>query len=377
MVKKDTTITDENIKKLFFIAGEKSGDLHGGNLIKALKSTNPNLAIEAWGGERMQAEGALLKNHYSNMAFMGLWEVIKNLWTIQKNFKKCKADILEFKHEAVVLIYYAGFNLKIAKFCKLNQIKVIYYISPKVWAWNTKRALKIKDLVDLMLVIFPFEVDFYEKFGFKVCYVGNPLMDEIGGFTPNQAFRNINQISEKPIVAILPGSRKQEVEYMLQQMTELAAYYPQYQFIIAGVNNLPKSIYESGQLKVIYNDTYNLLVNSEAALVTSGTATLETALLNIPQIVCYKTSEFTYQIGMMLIKVPFASLVNLIMEKEVVKELIQHKFNLENLKIELGKIIKGGINRDTVLLEYLRLKAKVGEIGASEKAAKKISEFIN
>ncbi|MES2795095.1 MAG: lipid-A-disaccharide synthase [Bacteroidota bacterium] len=362
--------------KLFLVAGEKSGDLHGGNLIKALKAKRSDIEIAAWGGDRMQAEGALLKNHYEKMAFMGLWEVIKNLRTIFQNLKKCKEDILQFGPDAVILIDYAGFNLKIAKFCKQNNIKVFYYISPKVWAWNTDRAWKIKKLVDHLLVIFPFEVDFFRKYDYKVDYVGNPLMDEIEAFKPNVSFRKENNLGEKPIIAILAGSRLQEVKAMLPIMLSIRNQYTDYQFVIAGVSNLPASIYEPFGVKTIYNDTYNLLVNSEAALVTSGTATLETALLGIPQVVCYKTSQLTYQVGMLLIKVKFASLVNLTMEKETVKELIQHEFNEKNLKIELDSILVNGSKRATQLTEYKQLKEKVGNAGASERAAKLIFKYL-
>jgi lipid-A-disaccharide synthase len=367
--------------KLFFVAGEKSGDLHGGNLIKALQTMKPSIDIEAWGGDNMQAAGAILKNHYSNMAFMGLWEVIKNLGTINRNLKKCKNDILNFKPDAVVLIDYAGFNLRIAKFCKEKNIKTIYYISPKVWAWNTKRAFKIKALIDHMLVIFPFEVDFYKQFEYNVDYVGNPLMDEIDAFVPDSNFRKANNLSEKPIIAILAGSRLQEVVKMLPSMAETAIHYPRYQFIIAGVDNLPSNIYHEYEqkhgLKIIFNNTYNLLVNAEAALVTSGTATLETALLNIPQVVCYKTSEITYQIGMQLIKVPYASLVNLILNKEIVKELIQHKFTVSNMKEELKKIMAGGTKRETQLAEYEKLRYLVGTKGASNRAAENVIQYLN
>lgn len=362
--------------RLFFVAGEKSGDLHGGNLIKALKSKVSDLEMEAWGGDSMQAAGATLKNHYKNMAFMGLGEVIKNLPTIVKNLKKCKEHILTFKPDAVILIDYAGFNLKIAKFCKDHQIKVIYYISPKVWAWNTKRALKIKKLVDHMLVIFPFEVEFYEQFGFQVDYVGNPLMDEIEAFKPEPDFREKNKISSKPIIAILAGSRMQEVKQMLPIMSKMSGYYADYQFIIAGVDQLPHEVYEQTKLPVIFNQTYNLLIQAEAALVTSGTATLETALLGTPQVVCYKTSPITYRIGMMLIKVKFASLVNIIMGKEVVKELIQNDFNEIYLKTELDQILINGTKRAQQLADYKMLAQKVGPAGGSDRAAQLILKYV-
>jgi lipid-A-disaccharide synthase len=370
-------IMDAENCKLFFVAGEKSGDLHGANLIKALLKKQPNIEIQAWGGDRMEAEGAKIITHYRAMAFMGLWEVIVNLGSIFKNLKNCKSDILAFNPTAVVLIDYAGFNLKIASFCKKNNIKVFYYISPKVWAWNTKRAWKIKKLIDHLLVIFPFEVDFYKKFDFKVDYVGNPIMDEIGGFQKDANFQITYSISSKPIIAILAGSRQQEVKMMLANMASISNQYPDYQFIVAGVDNLSGSIYSDTNCKVIYNDTYNLLLNAEAALVTSGTATLETALLGVPQVVCYKTSPLTYRVGIMLIKVKYASLVNLIMGKEIVKELIQSNFNANNLRNELDSILMNGKNREQQLCDYKVLKQKVGVAGASERAAELILNYIN
>jgi lipid-A-disaccharide synthase len=363
--------------KLFFVAGERSGDLHGGNLIKALKSIDSDIAIEAWGGDRMAAEGAILKAHYEKMAFMGIWEVVKNLGSIFKNLKKCKEDILNFKPDAVVLIDYAGFNLKIAKFCKEQNIKVFYYISPKVWAWNTKRAYKIKKYVDHLFVIFPFEVDFFKKFDFNVDYVGNPLMDEIQAFVPDLNFREKQSLSNKPIIAILAGSRQQEVKSMLPNMAKMKDYFPDYQFVISGVDNLNPEIYKDYGLKVIFNDTYNLLVNSEAALVTSGTATLETALLEIPQIICYSAGHISYQIFKLVIKIPFVSLVNLIAEKEIAKELIQYDFTIENLKTELDLILKNGKNREIQLENYKEMKIKVGQKGASERTAELIFKYLN
>jgi lipid-A-disaccharide synthase len=368
---------NQNHYKIFFVAGEKSGDLHAGNLINAIKKKNSNIEIEAWGGDNMAQEGATIKKHYREMAFMGLWEVIKNGKTILQNLRNCKADIEKFEPNAVVLIDYAGFNLKIAKFCKKKGVKVFYYISPKVWAWNTKRAWKIKKLVDHLLVIFPFEVDFYKQFDFNVDYVGNPLMDEISKFVPNPNFRTEFNLSEKPIVAILAGSRLQEVKAMLPIMLSIKAQYPDYQFVVAGVDNLSPLIYDTINTKVILNNTYNLLANAEAALVTSGTATLETALLGIPQVVCYKTSMLTYQIGMLLIKVKFASLVNLIMGKEIVKELIQSDFTTPKLKEQLDLILKNGKNRAIQLADYEQLKLEVGGLGASKKAADLILNYLN
>jgi lipid-A-disaccharide synthase len=359
--------------KLFFIAGERSGDLHGANLIKAIKKKAENTEILCWGGDQMQLAGAQLLQHYKNTAIMGVWEVLKNLGVIAKNLKQCKQDILGYAPDAVVLIDYGGFNMKIAKFCKQQNLKVVYYIAPKVWAWNTKRAFAIKKYVDKLLVILPFEVPFFENYNMKANYVGNPLMDEIAAFVPDGNFLVKYNITEKPIIALLAGSRAQEVKAMLPKMMEIADRYPDYQFVVAGVDNLADDIYAScagnSNVKVIFNETYNLLHNAEAALVTSGTATLETALLNCPQVVCYSTGKIQYALGKHFIKVPYISLVNLIMGKETVRELIQGDFSLGNICTELDGILPNGAKRIAQLRDYEELRRRVGEAGASVRAA--------
>lgn len=366
--------------KYYIIAGERSGDLHGSNLIKAIKQNDPNAEIRGWGGDMMQESGAEIVKHYRDISFMGLFTVIRNLPIILGLIRFCKKDILSFKPNAVILIDYAGFNMRIAKFTKQNNIPNFYYISPKVWAWNQSRALKIKAFVDKLFVIFPFEVSFFYKYNYPVEYVGNPLMDAIEDFVPDKYFLKNQRIGSKPIIALLPGSRKQEVEEMLPIMLSQVYEFPDYQFVVAGVSNLPRELYlrwqSLFQFKMVYDDAYNLLVNSEAALVTSGTATLETALLNIPQVVCYKAGRLSYEIGKRVIKIPFISLVNLIAEKEIVKELIQNDLNQERLKNELTTIISGGENRLTMLESYQKVQERIGKKGASERVGKAIVEIL-
>jgi lipid-A-disaccharide synthase len=366
--------------KYFIIAGERSGDLHASNLIKALKQEDKEAEILCWGGDYMKQAGAKLLRHYSDISFMGFAEVLTNAGKIFKALKDCKADISNFKPDVIILVDFAGFNLRIAKFAKENNLKVFYYISPKVWAWNQSRAYKIKALVDRMFVIMPFDKEFYKRFDYEVDCVGNPLKDAISSFDQNPEFKKENNFDSKPIVAVLPGSRKQEVETMLQLMVSILEFFPDHRFVIAAVSNLPKGYYENfrkaGRVDIVYDQTYDLLSNAEAALVTSGTATLETALFEIPQVVCYKASTLTYMIVKMLIKVKYISLVNLIAGKEVVKELIQNDLNTLNIKSELEKILFDKTNRDLMLKEYKGLKILLGEKGASEKTAKLMVQYL-
>jgi lipid-A-disaccharide synthase len=367
--------------KYYLIAGERSGDLHGANLMKGIKANDPDAQFRGWGGDMMEGEGLDLVTHYKDTAFMGFLEVAMNIRKITGFLKKCKRDILMYKPDVIILIDYPGFNLRIATFGKKHGFKTFYYISPKVWAWNQKRALKIKKNVDRMFVIFPFEIDFYNKFDYQVDYVGNPLMDAIEAFKPDADFKTKHNLNaEQPIIALLPGSRRQEIINMLDLMLTVQPHFPAYQFVIAGVRNLPASLYEKyaalERVSVVYEATYDLLAVSEAALVTSGTATLETALLNIPEVVCYKTSPFSYAIAKRLIRVPFISLVNLIMEKEVVRELIQDDLNENELTRELGSILKDGSKRDGQLKDYARLKELVGGPGASERTGGLIVNYL-
>lgn len=367
--------------KYYIIAGEASGDLHGSNLMKALKQKDPQAEFRFWGGDLMQKQGGTLVKHYRDLAFMGFLEVAKNLKTILNNIKFCKADIKNNKPDVLILVDYPGFNLRIAKFAKLLGIKVIYYISPQLWAWKEGRVEIIKKYVDEMMVILPFEEDFYKKHQVKSHFVGHPLLDEIAHLQPVniEKFRRENHLNEKEIIALLPGSRKQEVEKMLAMMLSVRPYFKDYQFVIAGAPSLDKEFYQKyvdENVHFVSNKTYDLLRCSKAALVTSGTATLETALLDIPEVVCYRGSNISYAIAKRLIKnIKYISLVNLIMDREVVKELIQNELNLDNLVTELNKILEGK-GRENMLSDYAVLREKLGGIGASENAAEVILKNI-
>ncbi|MBR9853802.1 MAG: lipid-A-disaccharide synthase [Algicola sp.] len=369
--------------KYYIIAGEASGDLHGSNLIKALKKEDPSAQIRCWGGDLMQQAGGVLAKHYKDMAFMGFLEVLKNIPTIFKNIAYCKEDIQDFNPDVIIFIDFSGFNLRIAKWAKANGYKTNYYISPQIWASREGRIKKIKRDIDQMYVILPFEKEFYEKkHGYPVQFVGHPLIDAIEN-TPlqdNQTFRKENGLdAEKPIIALLPGSRKQEVQKMLNVMLSVKKDFPQYQFVIAGAPSLPNEFYapflKGDKVEYVSNKTYTLLKHSHAAMVTSGTATLETALFGIPQVVCYKGNRISYQIAKRIITLDYISLVNLIMKKEVVKELIQNNLTTKNLKNELSKIVDGP-DRDRMLSDYKSLKEKLGGKGASELAAQLIVKNV-
>jgi len=363
--------------KYYIIAGEASGDLHGSNLMKALKNKDPQAEIRFWGGDLMKAQGGTLVKHYRDLAFMGFLEVAMNLRTILNNIKFCKEDIRNHKPDILILIDYPGFNLRIARFAKELGIKVVYYISPQLWAWKEGRVEIIKKYVDEMMVILPFEEDFYKKHGVHSHFVGHPLLDAIGSLNDIsiEEFKKENNLNEKEIIALLPGSRKQEVEKMLEIMLSVRPHFKNYQFVIAGAPSLPKEFYQKyvdDNVHFVSNRTYDLLRCSKAALVTSGTATLETALLNVPEVVCYRGSKISYAIAKRLVKnIKYISLVNLIMDREVVKELIQTDLNTKNLVEELNKMIEGE-KRDQVLADYSLLREKLGGKGASEKAAEVI-----
>ena len=364
--------------KYYIIAGEASGDLHGSNLMKSLYREDPNAEIRFWGGDLMQSVGGTLVKHYRDLSFMGFLEVALNLTTILNNIKICKKDIIEFQPDVLVFIDYPGFNMRIAKWAKKLGMKTHYYISPQIWAWKENRIKDIKRDIDKMYVILPFEKDFYEnKHHYEVEFVGHPLIDAIQNRTPTNdiEFRIENNLSDKPIIAILPGSRKQEITKMLSVMLSVAADFPDYQFVIAGAPSQEYSFYStfliSNNCHFISNKTYDLLSVSYAALVTSGTATLETALFKVPEVVCYKGSWLSYQIAKRIVTLKYISLVNLIMDKEVVTELIQEKCNTNSIKIELQKLLDSKY-RNKVLENYNALELKLGGIGASQKTAKLI-----
>lgn len=368
--------------KYYLVVGERSGDLHAANLMKALLKEDPDASFRFWGGDAMQAVGGEIVKHYREMAFMGFVEVLRHLGKIRAFLRECQADIASHKPDVVILVDYSGFNMRIAKFIKKKQlgIPVYYYISPKIWAWNTQRAHKIKQLIDRMFVIFPFEVDFYKQFEYSVDFVGNPLWDAIRDFSPSPTFRQSHQLSDKPIIALLPGSRKQEVNNILKKMSQVVKHFPDYQWVIAGVSNLPKDLYTPflalKGVKIVFDDTYNLLHEAEAAVVTSGTATLETALFNVPQVVVYQTSFLTYWIVKALIKVKYISLVNLVGEKEVVKELIQGNFTEEKLVEAVRSIINEGAQRNQILNDYQMMIEKLGRQGASATTAKLVVKYL-
>lgn len=361
--------------KYYLIAGEASGDLHGANLMKALKIEDVDAEFRYFGGDKMQAEGGELVKHYADMAFMGFTEVLLNLRTIFKNLKACKADLLAYQPDVLVLIDFPGFNLKIAEFAKEHGIKVCYYISPKVWAWNQKRVLKIKRIVDHMFCILPFEVAFYKDWGMEVDYVGNPLLDEISDFSANEDFREQNKLTAQPIIALLPGSRKQEIERLLPVMLSVMNSFDGYQFVIAAAPTFTAEYYQQfiGENKtlLVFNQTYDLLHHAHAAIVASGTATLETALFNVPQVVVYKGGTVSIAIARLLVKIKFISLVNLIVDRKIAAELIQEDCSKEKITTELGAIISGS-GRVKMLADYENLHQLMGEAGASEKTAKLI-----
>ncbi|MFY0714502.1 lipid-A-disaccharide synthase [Seonamhaeicola sp. NFXS20] len=367
--------------KYYLLAGEASGDLHGSNLIKALKKEDTNANIRFWGGDLMQAAGGTLVKHYKERAFMGFTEVIMNLSKIFKLISFCKEDIKNFNPDVVIFIDNSGFNLRIAKWAKAEGFRTNYYISPQVWASRASRVKKIKRDIDNMFVILPFVKPFYEKYNYKVHFVGHPLIDAIADRKPisESDFRKTYNLNKKPIIALLPGSRKQEITKMLSVMLSLVDDFKDYQFVIAGAPSQELSFYQqfikTDNVKFISNKTYDLLSVSFAALVTSGTATLETALFKVPQVVCYKGSVISYHIAKRIITLKFISLVNLVMDKEVVTELIQHDFNKRKLKQELEKILEGE-KRKKIFEDYYELEKALGGKGASKKTAKLIYESI-
>ena len=367
--------------KYYIIAGEASGDLHGSNLMKELKKRDQKAEFRFWGGDLMLEQADNIVRHYSELAYMGLVEVLQNLGKIIRNIRFCKNDINSFKPDAVILIDYPGFNLRIARFAKQQGFRVYYYISPKVWAWKQSRVETIKTCVNKMFVILPFEIDFYKKYNFDVDYVGNPILDSIDNKTKSlvskQEFITKNCIDEKPIIALLPGSRKQEINKIIPVMLEIIDQYPEHQFVIAAASGIPADYYrsfipENSSIKIVYDQTYALLKYSFAAVVTSGTATLEAALFNVPEVVGYITSKLSYKVGIRFVRVPYISLVNLIMGKEVVREFIQEKMTGKTIKKELDRLIFDIEYRENMLKNFSELKKTIGKPGASKRVAELI-----
>jgi lipid-A-disaccharide synthase len=370
--------------KYYLVAGEASGDLHGANLMKALKQRDAEADFRFFGGDKMVAEGGTLVKHIAAMAFMGFIEVVANLNTIKKNMKLCKDDILAWQPDVLVLIDFPGFNLRIAEFAKANNLLVCYYISPKVWAWNQKRVIRIKRVVDHLFCILPFEVDFYKSWGMQVDYVGNPLLDAIADFKPDPEFfthqlATTKHPSADKVIALLPGSRKQEISRLLPPMVAVIEKFPDHLFVIAGAPNFDKAYYDQflngHNVPIVFNATYDLLHIAKAAVVASGTATLETALFHVPQVVVYKGHPISIGIARMVVKIKFISLVNLIMNALVVKELIQEDSSPQNIYSELDLMLNDENYRAKMLNNYNDLDKRMGQPGASAKTAELIIKY--
>lgn len=370
--------------KYFIVAGEASGDLHASNLMKGIKNNDPDADFCFFGGDLMAEQGGTLLKHYRDMAFMGFLEVLLNLRTIKANMELCKQSIIRFRPDVVILVDYPGFNLRIARFAKLSGFKVFYYIAPKVWAWKESRVEKLKSFVDKLFVIFPFEIDYFRVKGIDPVFEGNPSIDAIANKLPNPIclgdFCEKNGLPQKPIIALVAGSRKQEIRYNLPVMLNVTKRFPEYQFVIAGAPSLDYSVYQpyisDTGVSVVFGQTYQLLSCSTLAFVTSGTATLEAALLNVPQVVCYRGNFFSMLIAWMVIKVKYISLVNLNMGFEVVRELKQYDLTPDSLYNEAKKLLPGNPERDRQLELYGQLKEKLGKMGASERVGKRIVDLI-
>jgi lipid-A-disaccharide synthase len=364
--------------KYYVLAGEASGDLHASNLIKEISLIDSDAQFRGFGGELMEQAGMTVLKHYRDLAFMGIVPVIMNIRTIQKNFRFCEQDMLAFNPDVLILVDYPGFNLRMAKFAKAKGIRTFYYISPKIWAWKEKRVYKVKAFVDEMFTILPFETEFYQKYNYKVNYVGNPLLDAIleKKTEPDyQLFFAENNLPDKPILAVLPGSRKGEISVLLPTMLEAAARFPEYQCVIAGAPNMGQEFYQpfmkESLVPIIWGQTYKILIHSRVAIVASGTATLETAILNVPQVVVYRlTPSWLFNfLKFFFLRTRWVSLVNIILQKDAITELIQWDLTLNNVVHELEKILQNPENEKRMLDDYREMMIKLGEPGASERAA--------
>lgn len=362
--------------KYYLIAGEASGDLHGSRLVAALGNRDTDAAFRAWGGDLMEAAGAHLVKHYRDLAFMGFAEVVRNLRTIMRNIRECKKDIAEFAPDALILIDYPGFNLRIAKWAKKQGFRVFYYISPQIWAWHSSRVHGIKASVDKMFVILPFEAAFYAKYHYVVEFVGHPLLDVVDGFQVESQAENLKVPSGKPVIALLPGSRKQEIMRMLPLMLQIPRYFPDYSFVIAAAPAIPEAFYRQFlqpgcDIPLLYGKTYHILKSAFAAIVTSGTATLETALFRVPQIVCYKGGAASFFLARRLVQVKYISLVNLILDQPLLTELVQHQCTLETMVQSLTAVLEEA-GRSNILEGYRQLRKHLGSTGAAERTAEGI-----
>ena len=362
--------------KYYIIAGEASGDLYGSKLIDEIFSIDKKAEIRFWGGDNMIKSGGYNVKHIKELAFMGFYEVLKNITTIVRNISFCKNDIKEFDPDKIIYIDYPGFNLKICKWAKNNGYKNFFYISPQIWAWKENRIKTIKNNIDKLFVIFPFEKEYYrEKHNMEVEFYGHPLIEKIGDFSSSKDFLKKNNITkERDIITLLPGSRSQEINSMLPIFLTLKKHYLNFEFIVAGVKNVNESVYQPAldiNVKVVYNQTYDLLYHSKIAIVTSGTASLECALFNVPQIVCYKTSSISYFIGKSFVNISFISLVNIILKKSIVKELVQNELTEKNLVNELSNILSDNKISD-ILNEYSKIYSMLSIEGTSKKIATSI-----
>ncbi len=369
--------------RYYLIAGEASGDMHAANLMHAIGRNDPEAEFRCFGGDQMEAAGGSLSVHYRDMALMGGIEVLRKYPVILKNKKICKKDIIAYNPDVIILVDYSGFNLPMAKYAKRHRIRVVYYISPKLWAWGKWRLKTVRKHVDQMFVILPFEVDFYKAHQIVAEYYGNPVLDNIKKFLPAAVsyndFITKNNLKNKLIIALLAGSRKQEIKYLLPEMLKITSYYPDYQFIIAGAPSVPREYYQqflsAYNVDIVYDQTYQLLVNASAAIVTSGTATLETALFGVPEVVVYKTSPVTLFIGRFFVKVKYFSLVNLILGTNAVKELFQHDLT-NRMKMELDRLLFDQNYQSKMLQQFDLLRETLGRPGVSERVAKRIYEEL-
>lgn len=372
--------------KYYIIAGEASGDLYGGDLIRELKAKDATADFRVWGGDLMEAAGGQLVKHYRDLAFMGVWEVIKNLPTILRNIRFCKSDIAAYQPDTLVLIDYPGFNLRIAKWAHQQGFQVFYYISPTVWAWKANRVYTVKKYVTRMFAILPFEADFYKKYDVEVEYYGHPLVDKIQAHQVQSNFKTAHQLSDQPIVALLPGSRKQEITKIFSAMLKVVPQFAEHQFLVGVAPALPLTLYQEAiqqlpivdqqRVKLIPNQTYDLLAHADAALVTSGTATLETALFNVPQVVCYRTSGLTYQLAKRVVQLDYIAIVNIIAGQRIVEELIQHDLTTANLVQALQKILASS-HRSELQKAYTQLQAMLGEGGVAKKIAERLVVLLD